>query len=174
MAIAGKVMPRPRGEYDNATVYDVIDIVLYENRPWICKKPNTVGVEPSESNPDNWMKLIDVDITDADTLGGNGPEYYLSKDELATVLSTKQIVFQASGWSAEAPYTQTVDWPEITENDSPIPLFVDDGTDESESSAKKKAFGFITYFDSANGSVTATCKYKRPEVDFTVGFKGVL
>lgn len=174
MAIAGRVMPRPRGDYNTATVYNILDIVVHNEKPWICKQNNTVNVEPSLENSESWMLLIDVDITNADTLDGYSSEHFVSKDELQAVLTTKELTFSASGWSNEAPYTQTIDWPELSDTDSPIPIFIDDGTDEASSKAKKKAFACITYFDSGNGSVTATCKYERPETDFTVGFKGVL
>lgn len=83
------------------------------------------------------------------------------------------VTFLAANWSAAAPYTQTVKAAGITADDTPTPLFIDDGADEASSKAKKKAYGFISYFDSGNGTVTATCKYKKPATDFTVGLKGV-
>ena len=86
---------------------------------------------------------------------------------------TVEAAFFASNWSVSAPYTQEVTVSDMTEEDSPLPLFVDDGTDEANSKAKKKAYGFVTYFDSGEGKVTATCKYKKPVTDFTVDFKGV-
>lgn len=81
--------------------------------------------------------------------------------------------FTASGWSSTAPYTQTVLLDGITSYDTPVPLFEDDGSSESESKAKLKAYGYVSHFESGSGSVTATCKYKRPTTDFSVGFKGV-
>ena len=87
--------------------------------------------------------------------------------------SIKLITLITSNWSESAPYTQTVTVNGITNTDSPIPLFVDDSNTESEYKSKQKAYGFISYFDSLDGSVTVTCKYKKPEVDFSVGLKGV-
>lgn len=87
--------------------------------------------------------------------------------------SIKLISLLASGWSANAPYTQTVTVNGMKDTDSPIPLFVDDSTTESERKAKQKAYGFISYFDSGDNSVTVTCKYKKPETNFSVGLKGV-
>ena len=55
MAVAGKIMPRPRGDYDSTVVYDVIDFVAYNNCLWLCKKPNTIGIEPNSLNTDYWM-----------------------------------------------------------------------------------------------------------------------
>lgn len=84
------------------------------------------------------------------------------------------VTFSAAGWIGEtAPYTQSVAAEGLTEEDTPTPSFVDDGTDEDDSKARQEAYGCITYFDSGDGTVTATCKYKKPESDCTVRLKGV-
>lgn len=83
------------------------------------------------------------------------------------------VTFLSSGWSLSAPYTQTITAEEFVDTDKPIPIFVDDGTSETDSKNKSKAYGCVTYFESGNGTVTATCKYKKPTSDFTVEFKGV-
>lgn len=57
MKTAGKVMPRLMGEYEASTTYDILDIVSHAGT-WICKLPNTVGIEPTEVNSDNWMLLV--------------------------------------------------------------------------------------------------------------------
>ena len=84
-----------------------------------------------------------------------------------------EVTFTASRWSSSAPYTQTVSADGITEADTPIPMWVDDGSSESDSSARQKAYGCISYYDSGAGTVTATCKYKKPSSDCTVALKGV-
>lgn len=173
MAVAGKIMPRPMGDYDTSTVYEVLDIVSHNERPWICRKPNTVGVEPSDDNSEYWMLLINVDITNADTLDGHDSLYFASRDDLKHSFTPIQVVFQASGWSEEAPYTQTVEVSQFKETDSPFPSFVDDGETKDDTKAKQKAYGCISYYDSGNGTVTAICKYEKPEEDVTVEFKGV-
>lgn len=58
MAIAGKIIMRPMGEYNTSTVYDILDLVTYNNALWMCKAPSTVGVEPSESNTDKWQVVV--------------------------------------------------------------------------------------------------------------------
>lgn len=83
------------------------------------------------------------------------------------------VTFLSSGWSLSAPYTQTITAEEFVDTDKPIPIFVDDGTSETDSKNKSKAYGCVTYFESGNGTVTATCKYKKPTSNFTVEFKGV-
>ena len=83
------------------------------------------------------------------------------------------VTFLSSGWSLSAPYTQTITAEGFVDTDKPIPIFVDDGTSETDSKNKSKAYGCVTYFESGNGTVTATCKYKKPTSNFTVEFKGV-
>lgn len=87
--------------------------------------------------------------------------------------SYKQVTLPLSGWSADPPYTQIVEIAGMKETDRPIPLFVDDGTNETDSKAKKKAYGCITKFDSGEEQLTVTCKYKKPVSDFTIALKGV-
>lgn len=83
------------------------------------------------------------------------------------------VTFLSSGWSLSAPYTQTITAEGFIDTDKPIPIFVDDGASETDSKNKSKAYGCVTYFESGNGTVTATCKYKKPTSNFTVEFKGV-
>ena len=85
-----------------------------------------------------------------------------------------EITLTASGWVGDsAPYTQTVVVDGMTDQDRPTPVFVDDGENDQDSKSRQKAYGCITFFDSGNGTVTATCKYQKPESDCTVGLKGV-
>ena len=174
MAIAGRVMPVPKGAYNASTVYDVLDIVTHNDRPWICKKPKTVGIEPSKSASEFWMLLIDVDITNADTLDGKSSEYFMSKDQMFDMFRTHQLIFRAEGWVGDrAPYTQAVELAQIKVGDEPFAFFVNDGETAEESDAKRQSFHKINYFDSEDGRIVATCNYEKPTVDFTVGFRGV-
>ena len=59
MAIAGKVMPRPRGQYEDGELYDVLDLVTLNNKLWIAKRSNIVNIEPSPINSDYWMLAVD-------------------------------------------------------------------------------------------------------------------
>ena len=171
----------PRGDYDPSAVYDKLDLVKHDNKPWLCCKNNIMGIAPSDNDKENWMNIIDISVSNADTLDGFHADYFATAEGTARAIEATvgeisrviNVAFSKDGWSASAPYTQTVSVNDITENDSPIPMFVDDGNSEAESKAKQKAYGFVTYFDSGNGTVTATCKYKKPETTFTVGLKGV-
>lgn len=62
MAIAGKVMPRPMGEYDSTAVYDILDMVTYNNKLWMSRTSNNVGNAPIETDTTNWMLIMDSAI----------------------------------------------------------------------------------------------------------------
>lgn len=83
-AIAGKVMPRPRGLYDENALYDILDVVNYKNKLWIAKKPNLQGVEPSELDTDNWMLAIDSKGEDIQALEASIDERFLQVSEQFT------------------------------------------------------------------------------------------
>lgn len=55
-ASAGKVMPRPMGDYNALTEYKVLDIVTYNDRPYMAKQ-TTTGNLPT--NTTYWMLLLD-------------------------------------------------------------------------------------------------------------------
>lgn len=55
-ASAGKVMPRPMGDYNALSEYKVLDIVTYNDRPYMAKQ-TTQGNLPT--NTTYWMLLLD-------------------------------------------------------------------------------------------------------------------
>ena len=64
---AGRIMPLPKGLYNAATAYEVLDIVSYENNLYMAKQ-STTGNLPT--NTTYWVKLIEgfsVDSTMSDS-----------------------------------------------------------------------------------------------------------
>ena len=174
MAIAGRVMPLPKGEYNPGTVYEPLDIVTHSGRPWMCKKSNTVGIEPSTSAEEFWMLLVDVNITDADKLDGKDSSYFMGREEMFEIFKTHQLIFRADGWVGEvAPFSQGVELTPIKPGDEPFAFFINDGETQEDGEAKRQAFHKINYFESEAGRIVAYCNYEKPTVDFTVGFRGV-
>lgn len=55
---AGKVMPRPRGPYDENAVYNIIDMVTYDNKLWVATKSGITGILPSKTARE-WMMAVD-------------------------------------------------------------------------------------------------------------------
>lgn len=55
---AGRISPVLMGDYDNSVTYRRLDWVYYGGTSYICKKNNTVGIAPS--NTDKWQKIIEL------------------------------------------------------------------------------------------------------------------
>lgn len=85
-AVVGKIMPRPMGPYSPNTVYDILDIVTYNDRAWMCKLSGTMGVVPSEDNTANWMLIISSAVSDAATLNGYDSTHFATQAEIDAVL----------------------------------------------------------------------------------------
>ena len=85
-----------------------------------------------------------------------------------------ELTLRASGWSASAPYTQTVAVEGLTAGDNPILVkVIADGATPEQVKAYNKAFGMIDDGDTADGQATFKCYNKKPTIDLTVGLKGV-
>lgn len=85
-----------------------------------------------------------------------------------------EVTLRASGWSASAPYTQTVAVEGLTAGDNPILVkVIPAGATTEQVKAYNKAFGMIDDGDTADGQATFRCFNKKPAVDMTVGLKGV-
>lgn len=85
-----------------------------------------------------------------------------------------ELTLPASGWSAAAPYTQTVAVEGLTAGDNPILVkVIPAGATPEQVKAYNKAFGMIDDGDTADGQATFRCFNKKPAVDMTVGLKGV-
>lgn len=82
MPIAGKVMPRPRGDYNKAAVYQILDVVKHKEKSWICKKNDVVGVDPTVYNYDTWQELFGK-VVDADTFAGHEYSYFASSESVS-------------------------------------------------------------------------------------------
>lgn len=83
---AGKIMPLPRGAYDEKTEYGILDIVTYDNKLWICKKSGTTGVTPTKTAAE-WMMCVDG-TTDVSALETELQEKIDSYDTRLTEIST--------------------------------------------------------------------------------------
>ena len=70
----------------------------------------------------------------------------------------------AAGWSAEAPYTQTVTLDGILATDQPHYGVVYTAAWEAE----KEAFAVVDDLDTAENSLTFTCYEEKPEADLTI------
>lgn len=75
----GKILPRPRGTYDPAAIYNIVDFVSHNNCLWLCKQQNTVGIEPTADNSDHWQLGVSGSIADVGSLGGQTADEWQQK-----------------------------------------------------------------------------------------------
>lgn len=97
-----------------------------------------------------------------------GQSYYASKGYVDG--TTLNATLLASGWSASAPYTQTVAVAGMTAEDNPDYWPVYSGTN-ADRIAQKAAFAVLDYLETAAGKVTVTCFEEKPETDITIGME---
>lgn len=84
------------------------------------------------------------------------------------------LALPASGWSAAAPFTQTVSVTGVTAVDAPvIGISIADGAAAATVKAQNKAWGCVDRAVTGNGTITFYCYNKKPAADFTVNVKGV-
>jgi hypothetical protein len=74
-----------------------------------------------------------------------------------------EVALTADGWGAEAPYSQTVSTPGITEADHPHYGLV-----EVDDKLKMDDFGMIAYMYFSGGEATAVCLDEKPQHDITL------
>ena len=60
MTSAGKILIMPKGNYDSATSYEMLDLVLHNGTSWLAKKSCT-GIEPTTANSEYWHCMFDAD-----------------------------------------------------------------------------------------------------------------
>ena len=88
---------------------------------------------------------------------------------------TYSVIFTADGWTGDvAPYTQSVTVSGVTADTKLIGIpDTRECVDATAESAMKKAYGYLTYFETGVNTVTATAKFEKPTVDISVIFEGV-
>lgn len=126
------------------------------------------------ANEDRTTSLVDMTeyTQEGDQFGAN--DINDTNKVINALLTPRQVTLPAAGWSAEAPYTQTVPVEGMTEMDSPIPgIQYPNDMDEATKKAIDKSAGMITKLVTVNGGLMAECKFKKPAVDIPLVLKGV-
>lgn len=125
-------------------------------------------------NPDGTSGIADETTytQKGDSFGAN--DINGTNETINALMKTRTLTLTAEGWKGEGPYTQTVDVPDVKENDTPVAReqIPKSATKENEK-AIRKAAACVSYFETGNGTVTFTCIGKKPATDFQVVVKGV-
>lgn len=88
--------------------------------------------------------------------------------------ATYTAVFPSAGWSASAPYSQTVSVTGILAADDPlIDVSLSGASTAQAGKALTDAWTFVGRVDTGDGTVTAYCYEEKPEVDVPVILKVV-
>lgn len=56
MVSAGRILILPQGTWDNATMYNMLDLVAYNGISWLCKR-QCVGITPSATATEYWQQF---------------------------------------------------------------------------------------------------------------------
>ena len=135
MAVAGKIMPRPRGPYDPSAVYDILDMVTLKNKLWMAKKSNIANEEPKYPS-EYWMLCVDgtTDVHALETEMGirfndvNKELTRLNNELSNTILSFKDVEVPISSFVSDStypqyPYKAELSCPGVTSNYVPEIMF---------------------------------------------------
>ena len=71
MAIAGRILIIPKGDYDANASYTMLDLVSHNGTSWLARKDAT-GIEPSEANSEYWQRIVDFNYENAEVTYTNG------------------------------------------------------------------------------------------------------
>lgn len=83
MATAGRILMIPKGNYNSATTYEMLDVVSHNGTSWVAKK-TAIGVEPSEANKEHWQCLVTAKEELKGMMGYVTPEMFGAKGDGVT------------------------------------------------------------------------------------------
>ena len=84
------------------------------------------------------------------------------------------VTIPAAGWTAAAPYTQTVAVEGVTADMDHLGLYMADVADATARKAYETAFSALAAeFETVDGGIVLTCREKKPAIDLTVLLRGV-
>lgn len=85
MATAGRILIIPKGRYNEESTYDMLDMVSFGGKGWICKK-TCIGIEPTEG--EYWAECIDMSEEFADLESKTNPLHAVYIDEIDEVIDS--------------------------------------------------------------------------------------
>lgn len=105
--VAGRVMPIPKGPYDAAAIYYILDMVTLNNKLWIAKQSNFSNHEPTATD-EYWMLAVDG-TTDVKALEAEITEKFTEYDGKFTTIEEQLAATLISVDESLASMEQTVD-----------------------------------------------------------------
>lgn len=71
MASAGRILIMPKGNYNDITTYEMLDLVNYNGKSWLAKK-TSVGIVPSTANSEYWQEMFNITAESFGALSKHG------------------------------------------------------------------------------------------------------
>lgn len=140
------------------------------------------GLSTEDYTSEDKTKLANIESeankTIVEQVTGSSTSSVMSQDAVTTQLNNKATTnlytatLPVSGWSASAPYTQTVSVSGILSTDTPIADVVLDVV-TSTAMTQISAWMCVSNIETADGSITATCFENKPEIDIPIQLKVV-
>lgn len=98
----------------------------------------------------------------------------MENKSMVPINGTAAVRLPVAGWTGSGPYVQTVAVNGVRGDYLPIPLLDVSGAANlvAEKVLRKQA-GWVSYYDTADGRVTFTCRFQKPTVDLTFQLTGV-
>lgn len=117
------------------------------------------------------------DFVNVDDLNNNFIVIDSGMGALDTRLDNKEIpntaTLTAAGWSASAPYTQTVAVTGITAGRLPDKIIPQYSAITATAILQREAYCMISYYDTGAGTITFTCLEDKPVTDIPLQIVGV-
>lgn len=131
-ASAGRVLLMPKGDYNNATTYSVLDWVLYNGKPYVAKQ-TTTGNLPTNATywqllfdgASDFAGLADVDIDNQTLVNGQIPMYNATSGKWENRDAFGKVLSQSVTLSTSQDVTVTFTDATIT-SDSAIDVYTTD------------------------------------------------
>jgi hypothetical protein len=162
---AGGIFPKPDWNQQDASKADFIKgkEIVEQKISSAHNEAKAAGeaAENAQAAAENAQVAAENAQAAAENAEKNAKDYAGSLHKLLTV------AVPASGWSASAPYTQTIAVQGILATDTPH-YSVAYSADTETALAQKEAFAMVDDLDTSNGSVKFTCFEEKPEVNLTI------
>ena len=162
---AGKLMPRPRGAYNESETYKILDMVTLDNKLWIATRSGITGITPSKTTPE-WMMAVDgtTDVkaleTEVDAKFASIDEQFLAKDTQISGLDERVTASESDISALEDRCTTIEGSVKTTEH------VIQGSTEPITSGGIYDLFNYKTEFNDADGD------YSKFTKQFILGYSG--
>lgn len=143
-----------------ASTKDTFDQVI-DSIEYASSLDGFLQLQQDDINESGTVYQMAVCVVSLGTGGITGIVRQLPKGESHFI---RTVTLPADGWSAEAPYKQTVAVKDVIEDDAPHVGLIPG----EDAEAEEEAWGCVSRGVTANGSITFTCNEEKPATDLAL------